>query len=76
MLLAQAVELGIDGFSVSQIAQSYARIGNVPAAIKTARRIPREPDGSYALLGAADFQTQQGNPKKALKWGDGLRSPY
>jgi len=75
-LLEQAVELGIDGFSLSQIAQSYARIGDVPASLKTARRIPREFDGSYALQGVADIQTQQGDPKKALKWGDGLRSPY
>jgi hypothetical protein len=70
------VELGIDGFSLSQIAQSYAQIGDVPAALKTARRIPRELDGSYALQGVADIQTQQGDPKKALKWRDGLRFPY
>ena len=70
------MELGIDGFSLSQIAQAYAQIGNVLAALKTARRIPRAFDGSYALQGVADIQTQQGDPKKALKWGDGLRSPY
>jgi hypothetical protein len=66
-LLEQAVELGIDGLSASQIAQSYARIDDVPAALKTARRIPREFDGSYALQGVADIQTQQSDPKKALK---------
>ena len=70
------MELGIDGFSLSQIAQSYARIGDVPAALKTARRVPRQFDGSYALRGVVDIQTLQSDPKKALKWGDGLRSPY
>jgi DNA replication protein DnaD len=41
----------------------------VLAALKTARRIPREFDGSYALQGVADIQTQQDDPKNSLIWG-------
>ena len=76
-LLEQALELGgSHGFVLGQIAQSYAQIGDVPAALKTAGRIPREFDGSYALQRIAAIQTQQGDHKEALKWSNGLRSPY
>jgi tetratricopeptide (TPR) repeat protein len=76
-LLEQALESGgSHGFVLGQIAQSYAQIGDVPAALKTAGKIPREFDGSYALQRIADTQTQQGDPKESLKWANALESPY
>ncbi|TKB94945.1 MAG: hypothetical protein E8D41_02615 [Nitrospira sp.] len=76
-LLEQALELGgSHGFVLGQIAQSYAQIGDVPAALKTVERILREFDSSDALQRIADIQTQQGDPKGALKWANALRSPY
>ena len=76
-LLGQALELGGNhGFVLGQIAQSYAQIGDVPAALKAVERIPREFDRSYALQSIADIQTRQGDPKDALKWRNGLKSPY
>jgi tetratricopeptide (TPR) repeat protein len=75
-LVGQALELGTHGFVLGQIAQSYAQIGDVPAALKTAWRIPREFDASYAFQRIADIQTRQGDHKEALKWSNGLRSPY
>lgn len=76
-LLGQALGLGGDhGFVLGQIAQSYAKIGDVPVALKAVKKIPREFDRSYALERIADIQTQRGDHKEALKWGNGLRSPY
>jgi tetratricopeptide (TPR) repeat protein len=69
-LLGQALELaGSHDFVVGEIAQSYARIGDVPAALKAVGRISREFDSSYALERIADIQTQQGDHKEALRWG-------
>ena len=76
-LLEQAVEeKGITGFPLSQIAEAYAQIGDVPTALKTASRIPREFDRSFALERIAAIQTQNGKVKEAVQWAKSLKSPY
>ncbi len=76
-LLEQAVEeKGITGFPLSQIAESYAQIGDVSTALKTASRIPREFDRSFALERIAAIQTQNGKVKEAVQWAKSLKSSY
>jgi hypothetical protein len=76
-LLGQALELGgSHDFVLGEIAQSYAQIGDVPAALKAVGKISRELDSSYALERIADIQTQQGDHKEALRWSNGLKPPY
>ena len=76
-LLTQAVEAaGSNGNSLDKVAQSYAQIGDIPTALKVAKKIPREFDRSNAYERIAATQTQRGEAKSVLNWAADLRSPY